>query len=138
MEWQKFKCGHGQEFVIGGYTDPGGARTGFGALLLGYYEKGKLVYAGKVGTGFDQFMLDTLAEKLGKLEQKERPFAPHPELSEKGEKVKRGKKNIHWVKPELTGEVEFSEWTSGGLLRQPRFTGLRLDKPAREVVREEA
>ncbi|MDA8091408.1 MAG: non-homologous end-joining DNA ligase [Nitrospiraceae bacterium] len=138
MEWQKFKCGHGQEFVIGGYTDPGGARTGFGALLLGYYEKGKLVYAGKVGTGFDQFMLDTLAEKLGKLEQKERPFAPHPELSEKGEKVKRGKKNIHWVKPELTGEVEFSEWTSGGLLRQPRFKGLRPDKPAREVVREEA
>lgn len=127
-DWLKFKCGRGQEFVIGGFTDPGGARTGFGALLLGYYDKGKLVYAGKVGTGFSDFLLKALGAKLKSIRRNTAPFAPHPQLREKG---------VHWVKPELVCEVEFSEWTSGGLLRISRFKGIRTDKDPREVVREE-
>jgi bifunctional non-homologous end joining protein LigD len=125
--WLKFKCLSGQEFVIGGYTDPQRSRVGFGALLLGYYdEDGGLVYAGKVGTGFDNETLRSLHARLAAIEQDHSPFS-------RGRPEHRG---VHWVKPELVGEVAFSEWTDDGELRHPRFQGMRDDKSAREVVRE--
>jgi bifunctional non-homologous end joining protein LigD len=124
--WLKFKCVNEQEFVIGGYTDPKGSRTGFGALLIGYYEGDRLVYAGKVGTGFDASSLDSLAGKLRRLERADPPFD--------GRGMPR--KGVRWVDPELVGQVGFSEWTRDGQLRHPRFLGLREDKEAREVVRE--
>jgi bifunctional non-homologous end joining protein LigD len=124
--WLKFKCGNGQEFVIGGFTDPAGARTGFGALLLGYYDGDDLVYAGKVGTGFDTAMLRELRARLDALEHDEPPFT-------RGLVRERG---VHWVRPELVAEVGFSEWTSDGRLRHPRFLGLRRDKDPRAVTRE--
>jgi ATP-dependent DNA ligase len=125
-DWLKFKCGLEQEFVIGGYTDPQGSRTGFGALLVGYYEGSTLRYAGKVGTGYDQRMLDDLTPRLRRLER------PVPPFADPGSR----RKGVHWVKPELVAQVAFSEWTEDGKLRHPRFTGLRRDKQAREVVRE--
>jgi bifunctional non-homologous end joining protein LigD len=125
--WLKFKCGNRQELVIGGYTDPKGSRTGFGALLLGYYEDGTLHYAGKVGTGFDEELLETLTRRLAKLERDECPFGETPR-----------EKGVHWVAPRLVGEVGFTEWTQEGKLRHPRFLGLREDKRAREVTRERA
>jgi bifunctional non-homologous end joining protein LigD len=125
--WLKFKCENGQEFVIGGYTDPQGSRTGFGALLLGYYDRdGQLVYAGKVGTGFDQRTLVSLHAALAALERGTPPF-------ERGVLPRRG---VHWVEPRLVGQVGFSEWTTDGELRHPRFQGLRRDKDPAEVVRE--
>jgi DNA ligase D-like protein (predicted ligase) len=124
--WLKFKCVNEQEFVIGGYTDPRGSRTGFGALLVGYYEDDRLRYAGKVGTGFDTTLLSSLARRLARLEQQEPPF-------DVGTLPRKG---VHWVRPELVCQVGFSEWTQDGRLRHPRFLGLREDKPAREVVRE--
>jgi bifunctional non-homologous end joining protein LigD len=124
--WLKFKCVNEQEFVIGGYTDPKGSRTGFGALLVGYYEDGRLRYAGKVGTGFDTMLLSSLGRQLVRLEQKEPPF----------DDGMLPRKAVHWVRPELVCQVGFSEWTQDGRLRHPRFLGLREDKPARDVVRE--
>lgn len=124
--WLKFKCGRGQELVIGGYTDPEGSRTGFGALLLGYYEGGRLVYAGKVGTGFSREVLDSLTEQLRQRERSEPPF----------ERGRLPSARVHWVEPELVCEVAFTEWTGAGQLRHPRYLGLRRDKPARQVVRE--
>lgn len=124
-DWLKWKCSQGQEFVIGGYTDPGGSRVGFGALLLGYYEHNLLRYAGKVGTGFDHATLRALHTRLAELSAADRPFA---------DEVREAK--AHWVRPELVAQIEFSEWTTDGRLRHPRFTGLRTDKPARSVVRE--
>jgi bifunctional non-homologous end joining protein LigD len=125
--WLKFKCLFGQEFVIGGFTDPQRSRVGFGALLLGYYDAdGGLVYAGKVGTGFDNETLRSLHAQLAAIEQDHSPFS-------RGRPEHRG---VHWVKPELVGEVGFSEWTDDGELRHPRFQGMRDDKSAREVVRE--
>lgn len=125
-EWLKFKCVNEQEFVIGGYTDPRGARRGFGALLLGYYDDGKLTYAGKVGTGFDEQLLSDLAPRLESRERQRPAF-------ERGEPPRRG---VHWVKPDLVAQIGFTEWTRDGQLRHPRFQGLRRDKPAHEVVRE--
>jgi bifunctional non-homologous end joining protein LigD len=126
-DWLKFKCESGQEFVIGGFTDPRGSRTGFGALLLGYYDPGhQLVYAGKVGTGFNQRTLDSLHASLAALEQDHPPF-------DRGALPRSG---VHWVQPRLVAEVGFSEWTTSGELRHPRFQGLRDDKDAAEVVRE--
>ncbi len=125
-DWLKFKCISRQEFVIGGFTDPGGSRTGFGALLLGYYAGDDLIYAGKVGTGFDDRMLADIAGRLASLETGDSPFTDRAR-SEKGE---------HWVSPELVCEVAFTEWTEAGMLRHPRFVGLRNDKEAKEVVRE--
>ena len=114
--------------VIGGYTDPQGAREGFGALLLGVYERGKLRYSGKVGTGFDTALLRQLAEKLKRRERRTAPFVDAPT---------RGAHNgVHWVKPDLVAEVEFTEWSDDGMLRHPAFKGLRMDKRATEVVRE--
>jgi bifunctional non-homologous end joining protein LigD len=126
-DWLKFKCENSQEFVIGGYTEPQGSREGFGALLIGYYDaQGRLVYAGKVGTGFNSSTLATLLQSMSGLEQPQPPF-------ERGALPRAG---VHWIRPELVGEVGFSEWTSAGQLRHPRYLGLRRDKEARAVVRE--
>jgi len=128
-DWLKFKCESGQEFVIGGFTDPQRSRVGFGALLLGYYDPGgRLVYAGKVGTGFTNQMLRRLHGQLAATERRSSPFGAGP--------LPRSAAGVHWVEPRLVGEVGFSEWTSAGELRHPRFQGLRDDKDAREVVRE--
>ena len=126
-DWLKFKCENSQEFVIGGYTDPQGSRAGFGALLIGYYDdSARLVYAGKVGTGFDNSTLAGLLQAMAGLEQPAPPF-------DRGALPRVG---VHWIRPELVGEVGFSEWTSAGQLRHPRYLGLRRDKPARSVTRE--
>ncbi|MDY0039506.1 MAG: DNA ligase D, partial [Desulforhabdus sp.] len=128
--WIKVKCLKRQEFVIGGYSEPGGARNGFGALLLGYYDKeNRLVYAGRVGTGFDESSLKAIASILKSLEQDEIPFDSAPARSEQ--------RGVHWVRPEMVAEVEFAFWTGDGRLRHPSFMGLRKDKPAGEVGREE-
>ena len=126
-DWLKFKCEQGQELVIGGYTAPRGSRIEFGALLLGYYADGKLVYAGKVGTGFDDDTLRDLGRQLHELTVSDPPFADAGSIRERG---------VSWVKPKLVAEVGFSEWTDYGRLRHPRFQGLRFDKPASQVVRE--
>jgi bifunctional non-homologous end joining protein LigD len=125
-DWLKFKCVNQQEFVIGGYTDPKGSRHGFGALLLGYHRGGDLVYAGKVGTGFDDQLLERLRRRLASLELERPPFSV-------GQLPSAG---VHWVRPELVAQIGFSEWTGDGQLRHPRFLGLRDDTRPREVVRE--
>ena len=127
--WLKTKCIQRQELVIGGYTDPDGARTGLGALLVGYYAGPKLVYAGKVGTGFSLKTLATLREELEPLVRPTSPFDPEPARARTGPRR-------HWVEPLLVGEVAFAEWTADGRLRHPSFQGLRLDKVPTEVVRE--
>ncbi len=124
-DWLKLKCAHGQELVIGGWTAPRGSRRHLGALLVGYYEGERLRYAGKVGTGFDQRTLELLAGRLTEIAQASSPF-------DEGD----APRDAHWVKPELVAEIGFAEWTRDGKLRQPRYQGLRDDKPAREVVRE--
>ena len=127
--WLKCKCGMRQEFVIIGYTDPKGARTGFGALLLGYFDDRKrLTYAGRVGTGFDERMLVSMHRVLVSLEQSSPPTHEPPPARER--------RHAHWVKPRLVGEVRFSGWTRDGLLRHPAFVALRTDKPAAQIVRE--
>jgi bifunctional non-homologous end joining protein LigD len=126
-DWLKFKCEKGQELVIGGFTAPKGARTEFGALLLGYYDDGALRYAGKVGTGFDHQTLRDLGAKMRSLARGDPPFADAAAIRER---------NITWVEPRLVAQVAFTEWTRAGRLRHPRFLGLRDDKDAREVVRE--
>lgn len=125
-KWLKFKCVARQEFVIGGFTDPQGSRTGFGALLLGYHENDELQYAGRVGTGYSDDLLERLSRRLKKLECDAAPFAGY----------ERPDSHAHWVKPELVAEVGFTEWTTDGKLRHPRFLGLRRDKKPDEVVRE--
>jgi bifunctional non-homologous end joining protein LigD len=128
-DWLKFKCLSGQEFVVGGFTDPQRSRIGFGALLLGYYDPGgRLVYAGKVGTGFTNQMLRSLHDRLAAIERPSPAFEAGP--------LPRSEAGVHWVEPRLVGEVVFSEWTTAGELRHPRFEGLRDDKDPREVVRE--
>jgi bifunctional non-homologous end joining protein LigD len=112
--------------VIGGYSDPKGTRVGLGALLLSYYEGGKLKYAGEVGTGFSQQMLKDLHRRLSALERPEPPFE-HDHMPRSG---------IHWVRPSLVAEIAFTEWTREGKLRRPRFKGLRRDKSPTDVVRE--
>jgi bifunctional non-homologous end joining protein LigD len=125
--WLKIKCSHRQEFVVVGYTDPEGSRTGFGALLLGVHdEEGRLVFSGQVGTGFSEETLHDLTRRLKHREQPDSPLAETP----------RELRAAHWVRPELVAEVEFTEWTSDGRLRHPSFKGLRFDKPVREVRRE--
>ena len=125
-DWLKFKCVNEQEFVIGGFTDPKGSRRGFGALLIGYYRGDELVYAGKVGTGFDDELLDRLTRTLNRIERNRTPFST-------GRPPRVG---VHWVKPELVAQIGFTEWTRDGQLRHPRFLGLRRDKSPHEVVRE--
>jgi len=127
--WLKLKCNKRQELVIGGYTDPEGSRSGFGALLLGVYEKNsRLRYCGKVGTGFNEKLLASLKKRMDGLLQDEPAFDNPP----KGADARR----CHWVKPELVAEIEFTEWTREGTLRHPSFQGLREDKDASLVVRE--
>jgi bifunctional non-homologous end joining protein LigD len=128
--WLKTKCITRQEFVIGGFTDPEGSRSGIGALLVGTYDaEGKLAFAGKVGTGFSQKTLGELRRKLVPLEQKQAPFAVVPPPGWLG-------RPAHWVRPELVAEVAFIEWTDDGRLRHPSFQGLREDKKPQSVVRE--
>jgi bifunctional non-homologous end joining protein LigD len=125
-DWLKLKCAWEQEFVIGGYTDPGGSRTDFGALLVGYYEDGRLRYAGKVGTGYTAAVLRDLGARLRELETPESPFLDARPIPH----------GVHWTRPELVAQIAFAEWTSDGRLRQPRFLGLRDDKRPTDVVRE--
>lgn len=128
-EWLKCKCHLRQEFVIGGYTEPHGARTGFGALLLGVYDRqARLAYSGRVGTGFNEKSFKEIWDKLKGLRQDVPPFVNPP----KGPDAK----GVHWIRPELVVEIEFSQWTREGVLRHPSFQGLREDKNAFEVVRE--
>jgi bifunctional non-homologous end joining protein LigD len=124
-DWLKLKCSFEQELAIGGFTPPQGSRRRFGALLVGYYEKGELRYAGKVGTGFSAKTLEDLGGKLESLEIERSPFADD-----------RLPRQAHWVEPLLVGQFAFSEWTRDGKLRHPRYLGLRDDKPAAEVIRE--
>jgi len=124
-DWLKFKCVTEQEFVVGGFTDPAGSRSGFGALLVGVYDGGSLRYTGKVGTGFDTATLTRLRSTMDGLARDASPF-DNP-VRERG---------AHWIRPELVAQVGFTEWTRDGRLRHPRFLGLRRDKPPRSVVRE--
>src|SRR5579872_1882469 len=126
--WLKTKCVRRQEFVIGGFTDPEGARQGLGALLVGTYEKDRLVFAGKVGTGFTTKSARELRAALERVEVQTCPFTPPP-AGWLG-------RHAHWAAPRLVAEVEFTEWTDEGKIRHPSFQGLRADKKAREVRRE--
>lgn len=127
--WLKVKCIKRQEFVIAGYTPSKKDFPGFGSLILGVYDKGKLVYSGRVGTGFSIKQRLELQKKLDRLAQPAMPFATKPKDP--------GLRDAHWAKPQLVGEVEFTEWTEEGSIRHPSFQGLREDKKAKDVVREE-
>jgi bifunctional non-homologous end joining protein LigD len=129
-DWLKIKCSLRQELVVCGFTEPSGARVGVGALLLGYYESERLVFAGKVGTGrgFTAAYLAQLRKELHRLEQPSSPFSSRLPT--------RFLAGVHWLKPELVAEVSFSEWTNDGRMRHPSWLGLRKDKRAEDVVRE--
>ena len=126
--WVKTKCTRRQEFVIGGFTDPTGARQGIGALVIGHYDGRRLVCAGRVGTGFTTAVARDLRQRLDSLAQESSPFDPPPGGA--------WGRRAHWVTPTLVCEVEFTEWTGDGSVRHPSFPGLRGDKPPREVKRE--
>jgi bifunctional non-homologous end joining protein LigD len=126
-DWLKLKCTRAQELVIGGFTAPRGSRTDLGALLVGHFEGDRLRYAGKVGTGFTHATLRDLAERLAPLVRENSPFEPEKGLP----------RAATWVEPELVAQIAFMEWTPDGRLRHPSFLGLRFDKPARDVRREE-
>jgi bifunctional non-homologous end joining protein LigD len=126
--WVKSKCLQRQEFVIGGYSPPAGSRTGFGALLLGFFEHGQLHYCGRVGTGFTEASLRELHRKLEALCTARSPFAAPPSESRD--------RQVTWVKPQLVAEITFTEWTGDGILRHPSFRGLREDKRPAEIGRE--
>lgn len=126
--WIKLKCRRRQDFVVGGYTAPGGSRHGFGALLVGVYDpQGKLEYAGKVGTGFDEKRLQSMTRRLAALKKPEPPFVNPPK-----------EKGVQWVRPTLVAEVAYAERTAEGILRQASFMGLREDLPAKNVHEERA
>jgi ATP-dependent DNA ligase len=127
--WLKMKCELGQEFVVGGFTDPQGARVGLGALLVGYYDGSDLAFAGKIGTGFDTKLLVDLRRRLDAIEIDRTPFTRATGLP---------RLRAHWVKPEIVVQVAFIEWTVHGKLRHPRLIGVRFDKNARDVIREQA
>jgi DNA ligase D-like protein (predicted ligase) len=136
-DWLKFKCENSQEFLICGYTDPKGSRTHFGALLLGYYDQdGRLAYAGKVGTGFSEATLASLGRSLREIARTEPPF--DRDLLPRSSSGGPPRSGVHWVEPRLVAQVGFTEWTSAGQLRHPRFLGLRRDKDPASVVREMA
>ncbi|NYT23158.1 DNA ligase D [Alcaligenaceae bacterium] len=125
-QWIKLKCGERQEFVIGGYTDPKGGRTGLGALLLGYYDdEGDLRYAGNVGSGFSEASLTALHRRLRRMHQEQPSFVDPPRAA-----------GPHWVRPILAAEVSFSQWTDSGRVRHAVFQGLRTDKPTSLMKKE--
>ena len=139
--WAKKRISHDQEFVIGGFTPPGGGRLHFGALLVGYYEGGKLVYCGKVGTGFDAKKLKSLRQQFAKIETNQCPFAnlPMPRKPRYGlGMTASAMREVTWLKPVMVAQIKFSEWTREASLRQPVFLGLREDKSPTEVVREKS
>lgn len=138
--WVKFKWTSEQEFVIGGYSPPQGSRSHFGAILVGYYEGGKLRFASKVGTGFNQKLLKSLYDQFQKLRREDCPFA---NLPEKKTSARWGHpmtvaemRRCTWIEPKLVCQIRFAEWTRDHHLRQPAFMGMREDKDAKEVVRE--
>ena len=126
--WLKMKCEASQELVVGGFTDPQGARVGLGALLVGYYEGSEFVFAGKIGTGFDTRLLLDLRRRLDAIEIPASPFTKAKGLP---------RLRAHWVLPEIVVQVAFIEWTVHGKLRHPRLLGVRFDKNARDVTREQ-
>jgi len=125
--WLKMKIEASQELVVGGFTDPQGARVGLGALLVGYYDGDDLVFAGKIGTGFDTRLLLDLRKRLDALEIPKTPFT-----------IAKGLPRLraHWVRPSIVVQVSFIEWTGNNKLRHPRLIGVRFDKSPRDVVRE--
>jgi bifunctional non-homologous end joining protein LigD len=127
-DWVKTKCLERQELVIGGFTEPSGSRQGLGSLLLGFFEGGRLVYAGRCGTGFTTEVLADLRARFDRLERKTPAFTDPPTGADA--------RGVHWVSPKLVCEVEFTEWTEDGRLRHPSFQGLREDKDPAEVTRE--
>jgi bifunctional non-homologous end joining protein LigD len=126
--WLKMKIEASQELVVGGFTDPQGARVGLGALLVGYYEGDDFVFAGKVGTGFDTKLLLDLRTRFDAIELPSSPFTKATGLP---------RLRAHWVQPQIIVQVSFIEWTRHGKLRHPRLIGVRFDKNPREVVREQ-
>lgn len=132
--WVKFKWGHEQEFVIGGYTDPEGSRPYFGSVLVGFYDGPKLIFAAKVGSGFNTKLLKSLFDRFQKIRLDKTPFA---NLPERGGVIGPSQMRFcKWVEPALVCQVRFTEWTRDGHLRQPVFLGIREDKDPREVVKE--
>jgi bifunctional non-homologous end joining protein LigD len=127
-DWRKIKCTRGEEFVIGGYSRSDVKGKPFSSLLLGTFEGDKLIYSGKVGTGFDSADLDSLARKFAPLERSKSPFEEVPAVERKG---------AVWLEPKLVAQIEFAERTRDGRLRHPSYQGLRDDKPAREVRRDQ-
>jgi bifunctional non-homologous end joining protein LigD len=139
--WVKFKWSNEQEFVIGGYTEPRGSRAGFGALLVGYYDENnaRLLFASKVGTGFNQRSLTSLYERFQKIRRTDCPFANLPEKRQGryGLGLTASEmKSCYWLEPKMVGQIRFTEWTRDGHLRHPVFLGLREDKDPGEVHRE--
>jgi bifunctional non-homologous end joining protein LigD len=126
--WLKMKCEASQELVVGGFTDPQGARVGLGALLVGYYDGEDFVFAGKIGTGFDTKLLLDLRRRLDAIELPASPFTKARGLP---------RLRAHWVRPEIVVQAAFIEWTVHGKLRHPRLLGVRFDKDARGVTREQ-
>jgi bifunctional non-homologous end joining protein LigD len=122
------KCEASQELVVGGFTEPQGARVGLGALLVGYYEDEELVYAGKLGTGFDTKLLRELRARLDAIEVPQSPFTRATGLP---------RVRAHWVTPQIVVQVAFIEWTVHGKLRHPRLIAVRGDKNARDITREQ-
>jgi bifunctional non-homologous end joining protein LigD len=125
--WLKMKCEASQELVVGGFTDPQGARVGLGALLVGYFDNEDFVFAGKIGTGFDTKLLLDLRARLDAIEVNTTPFTKAKGLP---------RLRAHWVRPEVIVQVAFIEWTVHGKLRHPRLIAVRYDKNPRDVVRE--
>ncbi len=137
--WLKLKHVNEQEFVIGGFTPPKNSREHFGAILVGYYESRRFLYAGKVGTGFNRALLASLHAEFMKHRTDACPFAnlPLDHRSRFGQGMTRAvMRTVTWLKPRLVAQVKFAEWTDERLLRQPVFLGLRRDKPATKVRRE--
>jgi len=126
--WLKMKCEASQEFVVGGFTDPQGARVGLGALLVGYYDGGDFAFAGKVGTGFDTRLLLELRARLDAIEVSKSPFTKATGLP---------RLRAHWVRPEIVVQIAFIEWTVHGKLRHPRLLGVRVDKSPTDVTRDQ-
>lgn len=128
-DWIKLKCRLRQEFVVVGYTRPQGSRSGFGALLLAVNDDSGLVYAGRVGTGFDQAALKQLHEQMQALERDTTPLAKAITSAQA--------RGVHWIKPQLVCEVEFAQWTREGVVRQAAFIAMRTDKPAKDIIHEQ-